>query len=92
MSQARRPRRRIARGLDVLAIVSTTCVVQGALAQTAGTLDPIRAELITAVEQAVADGIRDVNSLEHTVRRLVGRWVDRTYRRRPMLIPMVVEV
>jgi ribonuclease J len=29
---------------------------------------------------------------EHTVRRLVGRWVDRTYRRRPMLIPMVVEV
>ena len=31
-------------------------------------------------------------ALEHTVRRLVGRWVDRTYRRRPMLIPMVVEV
>jgi ribonuclease J len=55
-------------------------------------LDPIRAELIAAVEQAVADGVRDVNSLEHTVRRLVGRWVDRTYRRRPMLIPMVVEV
>jgi ribonuclease J len=55
-------------------------------------LDPIRAEVITAVEQAVADGVRDVQSLEHTVRRLVGRWVDRTYRRRPMLIPMVVEV
>ncbi len=55
-------------------------------------LDPIRTELITAVEQAVADGVTDVQSLEHTVRRLVGRWVDRTYRRRPMLIPMVVEV
>ena len=55
-------------------------------------LDPIRAELIAAVEQAVADGVSDVQSLEHTVRRLVGRWVDRTYRRRPMLIPMVVEV
>jgi ribonuclease J len=55
-------------------------------------LDPIRAELIAAVEQAVADGVRDVNSLEHTVRRLTGRWIDRTYRRRPMLIPMVVEV
>jgi ribonuclease J len=55
-------------------------------------LDPIRAELIAAVEQAVADGETDVHALEHTVRRLVGRWVDRTYRRRPMLIPMVVEV
>ncbi len=55
-------------------------------------LDPIRTELIAAVEQAVADGVTDVQSLEHTVRRLVGRWVDRTYRRRPMLIPMVVEV
>ena len=35
---------------------------------------------------------RDADALEHIVRRTVGRWVDRTYRRRPMLIPMVVEV
>ena len=55
-------------------------------------LDPIRAELIAAVEQAVADGQTDVHALAHTVRRLAGRWVDRTYRRRPMLMPMVVEV
>jgi ribonuclease J len=55
-------------------------------------LDPIRAELIAAVEKAVHDGETDVHSLEHTVRRLVGRWIDRTYRRRPMLIPLVVEV
>jgi ribonuclease J len=55
-------------------------------------LDPLRAELIAAVEQAVADGQTDVHALEHTVRRLTGRWVDRTFRRRPMLVPMVVEV
>ncbi len=55
-------------------------------------LDPLRAELIAAVEQAVADGQTDVHALEHTMRRLAGRWVDRTFRRRPMLIPMVVEV
>jgi ribonuclease J len=55
-------------------------------------LDPIRAELISVVEQAVADGTRDADSLSHLVRRTVGRWVDREYRRRPMLLPMIVEV
>jgi len=55
-------------------------------------LDPITAELIEVVEKALADGTRDTDSLQHMVRRTVGRWVDREYRRRPMLVPMVVEV
>ena len=55
-------------------------------------LDPIHAELIAVVEAAVAEGTRDADALAHLVRRTVGRWVDRTYRRRPMLMPMVVEV
>ena len=44
------------------------------------------------VEKALADGTRDTDALQHLVRRTVGRWVDREYRRRPMLVPMVVEV
>ena len=55
-------------------------------------LDPIRKDLITTVEQSLAEGVRDADALEHIVRRTVGRWVDQTYRRRPMLMPMVVEV
>jgi ribonuclease J len=55
-------------------------------------LDPITAELITVVEKALADGTRDVESLQHVVRRTVGRWVDREYRRRPMLVPTVIAV
>jgi ribonuclease J len=55
-------------------------------------LDPIRAELVEVVEKAVADGNTDADSLSHLVRRTVGRWVDREYRRRPMLMPMVVTV
>jgi ribonuclease J len=55
-------------------------------------LDPIRKELIKVVEQALADGTRDTDALSHLVRRTVGRWVDREYRRRPMLMPMIVEV
>ena len=50
-------------------------------------LDPIRAELIEMVEKALADGTRDADALQHMVRRTVGRWVDREYRRRPMLVP-----
>ena len=55
-------------------------------------LDPISRELVKVVEQALADGTRDVEALTQLVRRTVGRWVDREYRRRPMLMPMVVEV
>ena len=55
-------------------------------------LDPIEAELIEVVEKALANGTREVDDLQHLVRRTVGRWVDREYRRRPMLVPMVVEV
>jgi ribonuclease J len=55
-------------------------------------LKPITAELIETVEQALADGTRDADALQHLVRRTVGRWVDREYRRRPMLVPTVIEV
>jgi ribonuclease J len=55
-------------------------------------LKPITAELIEVVERALADGTVDAASLSNLVRRTVGRWVDQNYRRRPMLMPMVVEV
>ena len=55
-------------------------------------LDPIRAELIEVVEKALVNGMRDADELQHLVRRTVGRWVDREYRRRPMLVPTVIEV
>ncbi len=41
---------------------------------------------------AAADGINDLYQLRQLVRRTVGRWVNETYRRRPMIIPVVVEV
>jgi ribonuclease J len=45
-----------------------------------------------ALERAVGDGMTDATQLEQVVRRVVGRWVNETYRRRPMIIPVVVEV
>ena len=55
-------------------------------------MEPIQLELIKTVETSLADGVRDADALARIVRRTVGRWVDKTYRRRPMLMPMVIEV
>jgi ribonuclease J len=49
--------------------------------------------LITeALSRAAADGIADPHQLQQIVRRTVGRWVNDAYRRRPMIVPTVVEV
>ncbi|HTF06967.1 MAG TPA: ribonuclease J [Asanoa sp.] len=49
--------------------------------------------LITeALIRAAADNITDPHQLQQIVRRTVGRWVNDAYRRRPMIVPTVVEV
>jgi ribonuclease J len=45
-----------------------------------------------ALDDAAAEGVGDPHQLSQRVRRVVGRWVNDTYRRRPMIIPLVVEV
>jgi ribonuclease J len=45
-----------------------------------------------ALDRAALDGITDPHQLQQIVRRTVGRWVNETYRRRPMIVPTVVEV
>jgi ribonuclease J len=44
-----------------------------------------------AVEAAFASGIRDVEGLEREVRRAAGRFVSERTRRRPMIVPVVME-
>ncbi|MEV0715932.1 ribonuclease J [Asanoa sp. NPDC050611] len=49
--------------------------------------------LITeALSRAAADNVTDPHQLQQVVRRTVGRWVNDRYRRRPMIVPTVVEV
>jgi ribonuclease J len=50
------------------------------------------ARIEEALDKAASEGIGDVRQLEQLVRRIVGKWVNETYRRRPMIIPLVVEV
>jgi ribonuclease J len=55
------------------------------------TFDAIKQPIIDALDAAVRDGVDDSYQLQQTVRRVVGRWVNSTHRRRPMIIPVVLE-
>ncbi|HET7397928.1 MAG TPA: ribonuclease J [Intrasporangium sp.] len=44
-----------------------------------------------AVEEAVAGGVRDDQQLQQVVRRAVGSWAGGKIRRRPMIIPVVLQ-
>ena len=55
------------------------------------TFDEIRQPIIDAIAAAVQEGVTDSHQLQQTIRRVVGRWVNRAHRRRPMIIPVVIE-
>jgi ribonuclease J len=54
-------------------------------------LDEACDRVATAVEKALGNGIRDVEGLEREVRRAAGQFVSERTRRRPMIVPVVME-
>ena len=53
--------------------------------------EQIKQPIIDALTNAVTEGVDDPYQLQQTIRRVVGRWVSGTHRRRPMIIPVVLE-
>jgi ribonuclease J len=51
----------------------------------------LRPRLVDALSAAVADGVDDTHQLQQVIRRVTGRWVSGAHRRRPMIIPVVLE-
>jgi ribonuclease J len=60
-----------------------------------GADDKLAADLIdqvtSAVQKALDDGADETHELQQRIRRVVGKWANSTHRRRPMIIPVVVE-
>jgi ribonuclease J len=54
-------------------------------------LDEACDRVAEAVEKALAAGVRDVESLERDVRRAAGKFVNERTKRRPMIVPVVME-
>ena len=63
------------------------------VAEDAQVFEKIRPEIIKALEKAVADQTdrHDTHQLQQVMRRVVGRYVGQRLRRRPMIIPIVIE-
>ena len=55
-------------------------------------LDEACDAVAVAVEKALAEGVRDPEGLEKDVRRAAGRFVSERTKRRPMIVPVVMEV
>jgi ribonuclease J len=54
--------------------------------------EPVIPLIEASLEQSAKDGVTERHELQQRVRRVVGKWVSDTYRRRPMIIPVVTEV
>ncbi|MEN9687350.1 MAG: hypothetical protein RL381_362 [Actinomycetota bacterium] len=58
----------------------------------AALFDEVRGQIEKALTSAVADGVNGTHQLSQVVRRTIGGWVGQKHRRRPMIVPVVVEV
>jgi ribonuclease J len=47
--------------------------------------------IAAALAEAAQSGVRDKHALSQVVRRTVGRWVSSKLRRRPMIVPLIIE-
>lgn len=48
-------------------------------------------KIVAALAEAAQNGVRDTHALSQIVRRTIGRWVNQKLRRRPMIVPLVIE-
>jgi ribonuclease J len=53
--------------------------------------EAVKPMIIKALTEAAENGTRDTHSFSQVIRRTVGRWVNTQHRRRPMIVPVVIE-
>lgn len=54
--------------------------------------DDVKVHIEKALAKAVAGGINGTHQLTQVVRRTIGSWVGEEHRRKPMIVPVVIEV
>ncbi len=54
--------------------------------------DEVKVHIEKALAKAVAGGINGTHQLTQVVRRTIGSWVGEEHRRKPMIVPVVIEV
>ncbi len=85
--------------VSVFAVIDSTTgkVVSGPTIHARGVaeddhvFDAILPGITTALEEAAMDGGADQHQLQQIMRRVLGRWIGTKLRRRPMIIPVIIE-
>ena len=62
------------------------------LPESDGVLDDLRSELRNAIAEVSVDAIRDVNTVKEHIRSTLSRAINQRTKRRPVIIPVVMEV
>ena len=57
-----------------------------------GALNGAQEQVEAELQRLITEGVTDTHRIAQSVRRVVGRWVAETYRRRPMIVPTVIGV
>ncbi|HWI30656.1 MAG TPA: ribonuclease J [Microbacterium sp.] len=60
-------------------------------AEDAAVFEGVKPKIAAALAEAAQSGVRDNHALQQIVRRTIGRWVSTSLRRRPMIVPLVIE-
>ena len=71
-------------------IVSGPDIHVRGIAEDSSVFDEARQRVADALTDAMRDGVNDSFRLQQVTRRVVGQWVARSLRRRPMIVPVVV--
>ncbi|MER3388847.1 MAG: ribonuclease J [Microcella sp.] len=53
--------------------------------------EDVKPQIIKALTDAAENGTRDSHAFSQAIRRVVGRWVNTQNRRRPIILPVVIE-
>ncbi|WP_460800399.1 ribonuclease J [Microbacterium sp. GXF6406] len=61
------------------------------IAEDDSVFDSVTPKIVAALKEASGNGVRDTHALSQVVRRTIGRWVNQKLRRRPMIVPLVIE-
>jgi ribonuclease J len=85
--------------ISVIVVVdaSTGKVISGpeiharGVAEDDSVFDEVMPKIMGALAEAAGNGVRDNHALSQVVRRTIGRWVAQKLRRRPMIVPLVIE-
>lgn len=85
--------------ISIFAVISSTDgkvlgkpqILARGVAEDDKVFDAILPDVTAALEDASRGGAVDTQQLQQVVRRVVGRWASNRLRRRPMIIPVVVE-